>query len=267
MSKRYLAVGLAAAALLACGACGGDDEVDPQEFAAEADEICTRTAIDRIEIFTSNPIPERPAEEAELLAEIVPLVESEYEELSALEPPDDVRAEYEEFLAGREEALEAWRLQLALTEEGGREKESLAAFDKREAAEDSADEPGALAGLGPCAHVVTPEDADEITTAATEVLISEDPTVCSEFMTETFLERGGLDLEKCKRQQQVDNGTKSVELSDIEGIPGALATALVVTKGGPTSGELTEMTFLDEVGTWKVDAYTEPPPPEENPEP
>jgi hypothetical protein len=113
---------------------------------------------------------------------------------------------------------------------------------------------------------VTPQDAADIEASANALLTSEDPSVCTEIVTDGFLESVGLDLERCKRQQKVEYGTKSLKVSNVEGVPGVLATAEVVAKGGPASGDRSEMTFVYEDGTWKVDAYTKAPPPEATPE-
>jgi hypothetical protein len=98
----WSAAALGAAALLA--GCGGGDELSRGEFIARADALCEagRESFDDLQ---SRP-PRDTEAAARLTTELIEVSEGELDELGELEPPEDLRAPMDEYLAAREDALE-----------------------------------------------------------------------------------------------------------------------------------------------------------------
>ncbi len=261
MGFKHLVLESAAVSLLALAACGGDG-ADTEDFIAEADQICTEAERERVDIALGRPILKTSEQEAAVLREIVPVHQREHDDLAALEPPEDASTEYSDFLAARADVVAAGEERRALAERGAPAEERLAASDRAEAANDRADEPAAAIGLEACAHRLPPEQVEEITANTEDVFTSEDPAVCTELLTDVFLERFDQTLEQCKRQQQKERGTELIELSDVEGIAGVSATARMEAQGGPRVAPPTEVTYVYQDGTWKLTNFTEAPPAE-----
>lgn len=94
MGTRIMAI----AAVLAVGvlaACGGDDEVET--FIADADAICAERYANEPPV-TAMPDTD-PDEFRATLDEKLAVFETEHDDLAALEPPDDLDAGFEEFVA------------------------------------------------------------------------------------------------------------------------------------------------------------------------
>jgi hypothetical protein len=92
-----------AAASLALAACGGGDEgLSREEFLSEADSICTEydQRVDEIEEPQSIDDVERYADEAK------PVIEDGMAELRALEPPDELEQQWDDYMASSEESVE-----------------------------------------------------------------------------------------------------------------------------------------------------------------
>ena len=87
--KRALTL-LALGALLAAGCDGGDDDADPRsDFVKDGDRICLKSGI------RPKAVPNDLPQAADQLAEEARLRADVHAKLSALDPPDDVRADYE----------------------------------------------------------------------------------------------------------------------------------------------------------------------------
>jgi hypothetical protein len=101
------ALGYAAAASVAASlslaACGGGDEgLSREEFLSEADSICAEydQRVDEIDEPQSIDDVERYADEAK------PVIEDGMAELRALEPPDELEQQWDDYVASSEESVE-----------------------------------------------------------------------------------------------------------------------------------------------------------------
>lgn len=95
------AVGAATSlALAACG--GGDDGLSREEFVSEADSICAEydQRVEEIDDPQSLDDVERYADEAK------PVIEDGMAELRALEPPDELQEQWDDYMASSEESLD-----------------------------------------------------------------------------------------------------------------------------------------------------------------
>lgn len=107
-SRRVRAAAVAFA--LAASACGGNGEVSTEGFIAEANNICEerRGTIEEAasQVLAGGDLPD-PEELGRLAQEtIVPELRAQFEELSALEPPEDVADEFEAFVSEGEQVVE-----------------------------------------------------------------------------------------------------------------------------------------------------------------
>jgi len=104
-SSRHLLAVLTAVAAIAIG-CGGDDieDVSAEELISRGDELC-RSGQERFEeIQTGTPANADAArEQTEALIEVA---DGELSELRKMRPPEELRDEYDRYLAARADALE-----------------------------------------------------------------------------------------------------------------------------------------------------------------
>ena len=145
---RTLGTGLVVSAALVAAACGGDggDRLSREELVSEADTICAEYEgeLDRL------AAPESIEDFQRLVQDARPIVEGGIEELRALEPPEELEEQYEEWISRNEENLDAIdELEAAVTErDEQRVQEVIQELDRNER---EADELAADIGLDDCA--------------------------------------------------------------------------------------------------------------------
>jgi ABC-type glycerol-3-phosphate transport system substrate-binding protein len=100
-------------------------------------------------------------------------------------------------------------------------------------------------------------DEDKIVSTIEEAATSNDPSVCSETQTLSFMEQttgsSGKEAEKAC-EQEVESGEDqpdSVKVSEVK-VDGGSATADAAFKGGPFDGQVLELALVEEDG-WKLD--------------
>ena len=252
---RLIAV-LAVAPVLVLAACGDDDGGDStDDFIAEADAGCVEGAKEINELYAQEGIPQTFEEDVDLLSKRLPISEQGVEDASALEPPEEVADEYDEYLAQRETFVDLLRQQLQAGE-AGNEAEYQGFGPQLQEAGDAIDEAGEEVGLEACAQIL-PEDQVEEVTAVLEEGIKSDPANCTERYSESFLETIG-GLEACREaESDSSNDPDSVEISNVKGVDEVYATAEAVPSGGPNDGKtlFIELVFVDD--SWKVDTVTQ----------
>ena len=98
---------LLAAALTGCGPFGDDDSgggtPSDEEFVQRGDEIC-RSSQEQVAELRSRP-PTTPQQSARFTEELIGIFEGEVAELSALEPPEEMRGALDRYLRARREAI------------------------------------------------------------------------------------------------------------------------------------------------------------------
>jgi hypothetical protein len=114
---------------------------------------------------------------------------------------------------------------------------------------------GLLIALTPVVHAAFPSDEVKIETAIDEALTSQDPSYCSEYVTEGFLEQqtklpAPFADDDCESYAEIRRAD-SVRIGDVE-VDGDRATATVVIEGGRLDGQCVEVELVKQDGDWKV---------------
>jgi hypothetical protein len=145
---RAILIGLVASTALAVAAgCGGDgDRLTREELVSEADAICA----DYEGELEGLAEPETLADFERLVQDAKPIVENGIESLRALDPPEDLDDEFEEWISRNEENVDAIEdLQEAVADrDEQRIQEIVRQVDENE---QEADELAAEIGLEDCA--------------------------------------------------------------------------------------------------------------------
>ena len=94
------------------GGCDGDDSDPRADFLAQADRICLRSGI------RPKAVPNDLAAAADQLGEEARLRAGVHAKLSALDPPPDLRADYERFLDQTEQVARALERMAGLARRG-----------------------------------------------------------------------------------------------------------------------------------------------------
>ena len=104
MRRSVAVVSTIALALAACG--GEDDALSPQEFRSELNRIC-RDDTKAAKRFSEPLVDDK--EYGRQLRGLLDINAQSRDRLDALEPPEELRAAYEEFLAANDEGVELTR--------------------------------------------------------------------------------------------------------------------------------------------------------------
>jgi hypothetical protein len=243
---------------LAVAACGGGGDGD-DDFLAQVDAICTESAKQSNAAFGEGS--PTSAEEAVALDEtILDVRQQEMDEFRAVEPPEDVKAGYEEFVAKRGEILSAEEARLEADQQADQQASQKAGEAVNQAFE-AADQPAEDIGLEACAGILPPEEEDEVR-AVTEQFFTantrEEFEVACESATANYIEQLG-GLEQCHEPGE----PRTIEISEVSGVSEVSAEVGFVPTGGPADGQNLRATFVYQDGQWKVDALGPAPPPAE----
>ena len=105
-TTRRLAAAVVAAALIATAAgCGDDSEqLDAAELASQGDELCRQGQERFAKVQDSELVNAKDA--VQQTGELLDVASDELDELRSLQPPDELRADYDAYLAARAAALE-----------------------------------------------------------------------------------------------------------------------------------------------------------------
>lgn len=143
-----LALGIALVALAAAAAgCGGDDRLSREEYVKQADAVCAKYE-KRLDAL---PEPESTEDLKAVIDEGLPIAREGTEELKALEPPEELEADVDEWHERNDKNLELIEDLGAAAEEDDEERiQELAAEADRN--EQEADRIAAEIGLDNCAQ-------------------------------------------------------------------------------------------------------------------
>jgi transcriptional regulator with AAA-type ATPase domain len=137
-----------AVALIAAGGCGGgDDRLSRDEYVKQADAICAKYQ-KRLDAL---PEPENVQELKELVDEGLPIAREGYQELKALEPPEELEADVSEWFERNDRNLELIE-ELGQAAEEGDEQRIQSLASEAEKNEEEADRIATGIGLDVCAE-------------------------------------------------------------------------------------------------------------------
>jgi hypothetical protein len=253
--RRYVAL-IATVPLLALAACGSDEEPDPGEFVADANQICLDTARKVAKARADTDAPRSPAQAATVIDGELPVRIEGLARLQELEPPEQLAASWATYVALQEERISAQEMGLAAAERD--DPEAFADYQVRfERLSDNLAEAGGALGLETCAELLPPAGQRDVAEVVEKLLTSFDSVrVCEEAVTERFIEAFYGDVEECIDARPAPDAV-SLKLLDSGGVASTYAFVDVEVTDflGEKRQIRVELTFDD--GAWKVD-YRQP---------
>lgn len=236
----------------ACG--GGDEESASDDFVAQADEICTNSQRELVGVVEDLGPLESPEDEAERVSALNPIREQTLADLQALEPPEELSADYEEYVALREERLANDKKVEELLQKGDVEAVGKISARNDEVTKD-AEAKAEEIGFSACAQVLPAEAEAQVKETIDMLEISDDPALCTETMTASGVEVLFGSLEKCEKTQEELKPSEladSVDYEEIKGVEGVTANVIATVEGGALDGQRSSYQLLFEDGTYKV---------------
>lgn len=249
--RPIVAAVLLAVALGLLAACGGEQDAadgsggEQASFVEQADAICV-DASERFVEVTREPVTS-PEEGAELDEETIELREEATERLAELDPPADLEADYNAFLAADRELTDLNR-QLAEAFADGDRQEANRLLGELNRTEDEVESGAADMGLTACAGELPEEELVEVGSTAREFFTSTDPAICRELVTDKFVEEVYGNVEDCEREIGRREPPDEVTTSDASGA-GPAASVEAQLPGGET----VDVFLVQEDDGWKVD--------------
>jgi hypothetical protein len=145
--SRVRPLAMLATVVVVAGCGGGGDRLSQEELVSEADAICTRfeERLDEVEEPQDVQDVERFADETR------PIIEEGIDELRALEPPEELEGEYDEWIAMNEDALQVID-DLSEAAAAGDEARVQEVIEDAERREQEADNLAREIGLEECAN-------------------------------------------------------------------------------------------------------------------
>lgn len=104
-------------------------------------------------------------------------------------------------------------------------------------------------------------DEDKIIDVIETSVTTDDPSSCTEFVTQNFLDQvedaeGEAALKECEEDaEDTSDNPDSVEVTEVE-VDGSSATANAAFTGGGFDGQTLTIALVDEDGDWKLDEIT-----------
>lgn len=228
---RALAVACVVATAMGISACGGDDDSD--DFVADANSICTDEQRQIVDSQLARPtIPASRSEFVAVFEETDPIYQDAQDQLSELEPPDDVSPDWDEYLSLNQQRIDARAEAIAAADEP---KAFDAAADEAEQALADRDEVGERIGLGACSNVLSEQDQEAVTAAEDEFASGNDPErICTEILLEQYVEYlWNGDVQDCIDDPATAKPIEQ-DISEITGVDGVRAFVdLKITGGQP----------------------------------
>lgn len=219
-----------------------------EEFIAETDEVCRDTA----EAVVANDARYSPdttqKQSIRIEQETARLASERLEQLEAIEPPADLRDEYDEYLSLRREALRTFdRLLAAWKKDDMRRRDKL---NRRLNADvERFNETGEEVGFFACANRLPQDDRKEVVNNATRYFKNPAPRVCKKVFTKDLLR----EIEGPDECPNLLTGSRRARVKDIGGVEGVRADAKVTVTSHPDT--VFEVTLLYEDGTYKIERY------------
>jgi hypothetical protein len=245
-------------ASIAIAACGDDDdgsgESDSTGFLADADAVCVETARELADLALAREAP--PSDEQTTVAAIqenVPVLEQALTDLEALEPPPDVSADYDEFLAARRQGIDVRQEAVDASEQRDSKGFEAAAAEIGPAIE-QAEQVGEQIGFEACGNVLPEDDVAAVEAAEEEASAVDDPAVFCEFFLPQGLQQfyGTDDPQKCIDDPKSAESVQ-VEVQEVSGVDHVTAFAVVEfpeLKGGGRGPFEDTLYYVD--GEWRL---------------
>ena len=213
-------------------ACGGGED-----FAAEADGICTGEAVRVNSVLDDGGTPGSAAEAAAQNAQLLPIEREATSRLRGVEAPGgSAGAAYRDFLAARRHALRLSERRARAARAASRRRLRRARQPSRAGGEGGRQP--RHPGRPPRLRRAALEAADRAVRATiTRIATSPDPALCSELFTANFV-RAQFDRpgECRRRQRRPRSAARSVAISDLRGIDGVYALATIVPAAAIPAG-------------------------------
>jgi hypothetical protein len=242
---------LVVATAFGLAACGGDDSDDSDDYIADADAICTDAARQTADQLLARPGPPLDEQDfAEVLEGGRPVAEDALAQLEAIEVPDDVSADWDEYLSLRQQRIDASDDVIAAADDPEAFQEALG---KQNELGTQATAAASDLGLQACASQLSSDDEEAVRTAEDELTASTDPEqVCNEVYLEQQIEAAyGGDVQKCIDDPAIGK-VAEIDISEITGVDGVNAfVELTVTKG-PDQGKPLEDQWYYVDGEWRL---------------
>lgn len=245
---------VAVLAIVGITACGSS-EPSAEDFAAEADEVCTQQIRDFQKVEDRLGSSTSLEQEAKLQKALLPFREGSLADLEEIEAPEDSEKAWERYLDIRRELRDLRKQQLELLEKG--DEEALEPINEKIGdRNDELDEVGEKAGLLACASVLPKDQGKEAREVVEEVALTTDPKrVCRELVTQNYLDVGFEgSYEECAKfqREEAENFADDVEVEEVSGVADTSAAVKITEVGGMYDGEETTWVLRRDGGTWKV---------------
>ena len=266
LTAALVALVLSMAALAACGddddGGGGGSERSGGDFTAQVNEACRARAEASVEGNLAVPggPPSAKKDFANLTEHQIPAREEFVATLRELEPPADLKARYDRYVAANEDLLAAYRAQVKAYETKG-ERAFAEAGAKTSA---QGDEVRAIVEKLPfddCALRLPEDDAKAATAAVEQFATTADPKtscdVAGGLVTEQMIDSLG-GSERCIKDQKgiADELPSRIKVTEVTGMDDILATVEFEDVGGRYDGDpsVANVYYID--GSWKLYSVT-----------
>jgi hypothetical protein len=248
---RYAAL-IAILPLLVLAACGSDEEPDPGEFVAEANETCLDTARQVARARADTEIPQSPAQAATVIDAELPARIEGLSRLQALEPPEQLASNWVQFVALQEQRVVTQEQGLAAAQR--EDDQAFADYQLRfERLSDDLAEFGTLLGLEACAELLPPAGQRDVAETVERLLTSFDSErVCTEAVTERFIDAYYASVQNCIDTRPAPTAV-SLKLLDSGGVASTYAFVDVEVTDFLGEKRQIRVELVFDGGTWRVD--------------
>jgi hypothetical protein len=232
--------------------CAGKPVADDEAFAAELDDVCLPNRRRVVDLFEQRGNPRNLPEYAAIFPERIAIASDRQKELSEIDPPEKLTADFRKLIEGGAAELAAFEALLAAAEANDEK-----AFGNAVAQSDQAlvviTDAGAALGSYACAGELPSDQDAELRATIEDIRLNADPAHCTEDYTSDFVEELG-GQEACEQSEKPAIEADSVEIGDIGGVDHIDALVDVTVHGGSRDGETATELYIYQEGRWKLDA-------------
>jgi hypothetical protein len=261
---RAFSVAVVLGATIAVSACGGDGN-SSDDFRSQLDAYCVERSQASLDAQDALGGPRAAKDFEDSVAQTeatLPVTQATTKGLADFEPPEDLKKEFDSFVAARQKAASAGEDALAAGQDGDEAAYQAALGDNGKAQKEASSAAEAM-GLVACARKLQPEDEDRVRALVEEVETQSDTSQCTELFTENYVERSfgaaagdPIDdpLKACEQFQgdlAPSDLAKSVEIATVTGTEPS-ATVEVTPSGGQNDGVALTYSLVKEGEDWRV---------------
>ena len=211
-----------------------------EEFIAEADDVCTSTTQKGEEIIAAAGIPETEKADLALGQDLLDLRRDRIQQLKALEPPEELEEQWNEYVNKREASFKLLEERYGLIKKGGNEEEAAKLLTKINKLDDEWQSIGREIGFTACAYTLAAEDKKQVEDLVTQFFEGEPSKTCSGFLAKPYLDYLG-GKKGCVESLKTGSG---ISISDVEGVNGVSASAVITGSAYGKKGSV-EATYID----------------------